>query len=1146
MDPSSVQAFGQFNASADLTGQVANLAPLATVYHGVQPGVDAQFKAAAPGSSSQGILPAFWGKIESVGSEAGNLAEGAASFLGHTGVDMLTAPYKAGEGIAKGLLDRVEGGSMQAQSQHISDQLDSLMGSYKSGQISSKQYAEGVRQITQDSTNLQNELTNFQSQVGADRSTSIKAVIGTASDLATILSLGIASPTVTASERAAAASLSSATELMQGATAISKLAANEGAWKAVTPFAQQAIKLATTQVLSAAGKQATAAQLSRAVAVNLLLKYPLTYNALDGTGKQVYGQLDDAKYGDAVKTIAFNAALLFSGGPIGWGLKNAGKLAKATSVAMGLRAGSVLDELSSRIGNGDRRALAQIAHNAIGQGNEADVKSMIVALESNVARANGNSAQAINYIQDHLENYISWGSLKNMSHQQVWDNMVAYFRHAEGLQKLKSAGEISGISADDSRSVVPGRWTVEDKNRIALADSWEGWKQANPNTAAANNPNLDRQISHIFQTIKDPEARAKAIRSIPAQFGLEGIPKEYADKMAKDGYVAIVPKNHNLDAVPFEKTSGKLATSGAEGDFFTKAGSPVPVLRSVGSFLTWAGLSPEVAQQRVGDVFKQSLADQLSKAGVTGSAITTDALTSTKERAANDVLSKLYDYMKSPTGGLKVFGHALPITDMRQLTTNDVVRALSTDGATLSKSDAKAIQQAIMQAHLDVPRQIAGLGTKIMDKNFQINPAAGIYSRIQGVARFAWNPIFEQGKLPIKAELLSQMQTGGKFPTIAGTNTFMKMFFPGQYAEIDGIVADSKFRSLMPGGLGGEAADMTGVTDASGKYPKNALRPVAGIVQSMADKMGLDTKTFMEQYPEKVTDAATAILHYDRKANFLNSPMAKTLNLAFFPFRFNVKVAGFMAKALANQPAAIQYAVVKGTMDAHKFLNSPQGQAWYSQNSDAINLFGYFSPLETINAVSSALGLKHDSVAQYGELGGLPFGMIPLMTDSVGLTHFNQAYVNPKTGAIAKDYVPTSMYGAANAAIEDLLGSLYTYPGAVAGLTSKGTIDRRVVGGILPGSSADFKAVTPSNVTPQEQRFANSVQAANGSAPENQAPPTIQAPRTPGSSVPTLSSPITTPNPNKTIKAGQVKNTKLKKADFRPALLPGQTTLGQL
>jgi hypothetical protein len=1300
MDPNNMPAFGQFNAQADLSRVVAQTAPLADTWHGISAGVTATPMAPTTRGPGQGVLPAFWGKLESIGSEAGHIAAGAANWLGTNALNIVkdASFYRIGEGFANSYLNQQNSNSLTQQNQQLTDSLNTLTQGYKSGTLSKSDYLKGMKEFNQDSTNLMTNLSNFQSKVGGDEQAAVRNAIGSASAVATIISLGVVSPEIAAGEKAAASLLSSATELTSGANVITSLATDEAAWKSVTPLAQQVMKIATSQVLEAAGKGATADQIAKSVAIKMLLEYPLTYNQLSGAGTQVYDQLNNNKYGDAVKTTAFNAAMLMSGGIIGWGLKNAGKGAEAVSVAMGLRPGSILDELSSRIGTGDRNALAQIAQDAIKNGNESDVKSMIVALESNLKAANGNASRAVNLITDHLENYVGWGSMKNMDHQQAWDNIVNYWKHAEGLNDLKKAGEITGIAADDLRSIVPGRFTTQDKNLIAttvtqgdtlsgatravtdvagstqpavdaeqqatkelqnynspftkgkasvpgnaavsyttgnsnldgiindsiisvkgtastaaareaalidsgiskdvqtqirniavknvdkstgaisekgiqaihevlsgngaipkdvqgymsafgvdaatatkelsaqtvstttnagttVADRLKAWNDLiakYPNAAFANNPNVAQQVT---QLIKDNESEKlyKAIMSIETQVGLKGIPKDYAKIMAKDGYIAIIPETHNLPVVPFAETTGKLATRGAEGDFFVHAGTPIPVLKSVGAGLVAAGLSPEVATQRVGQVFEGELAKGLSDMKFLPKA--EDAQTTAK-----DLISKLSNYAKAPEGRFR-----LPVTDLRQLTTNDVVKALG-----VTRSEAKTVQDAILQAHLDVPLAIKGLGTQIMDANFKYNPLAAPYSKLQGAARFSWNPIFENGRLPLKAEFLSQMQTGGKFPTVAGTNTFMRVFFPGKYAELDSIAKSLTEGGLLPGGIGAEAADITGSTIAAAShYPKNAVLPVAGVIADMAKKVGLDSETFIKQFPSQVTDAATAILHYDRNANFLNSPMARTLNFAFFPFRFNVKVGTFMAKAITQQEPIVQYAVVKGMMNASAFLKSPDGQAWYSQNSDVIGLFKYFSPLETLSTIGNALQLKHDSVSQYGELGGLPFGWIPLMLDSVGLTHFGQAFVNPKTGVIAKDYVPTSAYGALNAAIQDLLSSLFTYPGAVAGLPSKSSKVRSVVGGLLPGSKNDFKTVDPTNLTPQDQQFSQTVQKLNGTetTPSVDTPPPLK-----GVKVPVQPSPLTTPRD----KATSNTNSRKKKADFTPALLPGQTTLGQL
>jgi hypothetical protein len=544
--------------------------------------------------------------------------------------------------------------------------------------------------------------------------------------------------------------------------------------------------------------------------------------------------------------------------------------------------------------------------------------------------------------------------------------------------------------------------------------------------------------------------------------------------------------------------------------------------------LTKMGLSPEVAQQRVQDVFTQKFTEAAGQFGFLHLQGDTAAQT------GQDTLSKLYDYMKNPTGGLKVFGHYLPITDMRQMTTGDIQRALE-----INKQEAQKVGDAIMQAYLDVPASVAGLGNKIMDVNFKINPTAGLFTRIQSAGHFTWNPIFQQARLPFKLEFLSQMQTGGKFPTVAGTNFFMSKFFPGQYKELNAIIDNPDFRSLVGGGMGGEAdAAATGAFAERGANlpPKTSLLPIAGLVKSMADNAGLDTATFMQQFPNAVSDATHALLHYDRNNSFLNSPLARTLNMAFFPFRFNVKVSTYMANFLAKQPPAIQYAAIKGVMNAQTFLKSPQGQAWYAQHSDAITLFKYLSPLETISTISAVL-THPGNISSYGELGGLPFGWIPQMTDAVGLTHFAQAYVNPKTGVIAKEYVPTSMYGAMNTALQDLLGSLFSYPGAEIGLPSKGSLVRGLTSG-LPGAK-DTQAINNPNITPQDQQFSQIAAQANGGA-SAQTPPTTPPQTSQSTRVPAQRSPLETPLPKK------VGGGKLKKDQFKPALLPGQSQYGQL
>lgn len=168
------------------------------------------------------------------------------------------------------------------------------------------------------------------------------------------------------------------------------------------------------------------------------------------------------------------------------------------------------------------------------------------------------------------------------------------------------------------------------------------------------------------------------------------------------------------------------------------------------------------------------------------------------------------------------------------------------------------------------------------------------------------------------------------------------------------------------------------------------------------------------------------------------------------------------------------------------------------------------------------------------------------MLDSVGLTHFGQAYVHPKTGEFAKDYIPTSMYGAVNSAMMDFLSSVFSYPGAVVGLPSKTKIVHGFVSQLLPGSGADFEVVSPTNITPEEAKFARVVQGLNSQVNLTKAQVDALPKRR-------VSSPITVDNPAQTPDAQiglqniqpqhDVRSIKKTKKQFDPGLSESQRTL---
>lgn len=1157
--PSGLPAWGStYNPTQVATQQVADLAPLATSWHGALNGVAIQHQAPSV-SSYPSNLSKFGSWIGSIASETGHIAVGAANWLKNNTISMVTGAPRLGAGFGHEILDNMQLDSISTQNQQISDRTNNAIQAYKSGRMTSDQYRLTMQSIANDSNNIVSQSNAVNNRISIDQMATTKAAWDTASALVTVLTAGFggaATTDVTAGGLTASSAQSAGDWLASQAVKpflsttedfMGKMVSQPDIFNALGKEAQVALQRSVAEVVSQNATM-TASQIARASAANFALKYPLTYGFLEPSALQFYNQLDNKQYGQAVQTLAFNAALLLSGGAIGYALKFGGKaLAGISERTFGQT--SFWDELSKYYAGGQtsgfRDAVVKAVENLSPEEKAAYIRNLSAVEATNIQATGGDVVAAARRIATGLT--ANEGvSLSSVTHDEALKNMQTFAeaqRLADqtasdyGLGKVAvgrvDARALDTISAAITRGDVTGGSTVADR-----LTAWDKLKAQNPTQAWANNTNFDAQIKNMINSHEDASALDSAIKSIKAQFNVRKFPKDVAARIAKMGYIPIKPV---VNEAPFTEGTGKLVSSFAQkGDLWTKSVQPLPILSSIGSLLIHAGLSPLNATQEVYQMYNDNLVKALS-----GSSLVRELkrVGETPEQTSDTLIKKLSNYAHAPTrGGVPIGGTHLraPITDLRQLTNKDIMAALD-----ISSSDAREVSNALMDSMIQVPLQIRGLGGKIEDLNYKFNPTAKAYARVQGAARFAWNPFF-QAKLAYKTEALSQLEAGGKFPTIAGTNKLMSMIFPDQYNRLDEIrgalreagILDQRASSFVISGEG--VSDTTAQSaNLTHKLLPSQERSIAGLIGTQADKVSMTPKDFIANFPNEVRDTVQMIAQYDRKNQFLNSPMARTLNLAFFPFRFEMKVATIMASSLAKTDAATQFAVIKGLYNGSNFLKSQQGQAWYAQNSDVIKLLTYFSPVTTLGYFANILGGKPDSVGSFGELGGLPLGWIPQLLDAEGLTHITQsAYLDPKTGAEIPDYVPATAKGSLLTAIQDLVGALYTYPGATAGLPSKTSIDRNLALGLTGGNKkTDLKQV----LLPLSERQKQYQQAlgAFSNVPQQNTPPL-----TPQSSeslnIPAQKSPLEMPLPKKT------GTPRLKKSQFKPALLPGQSQLGQL
>lgn len=1112
---SDVSSIGQFATTY-------NAGPIASPQQGT-------LKTFSSGSQSNvGKLAHF---IGTVGKEAGGIIGGVGKFAVKAAIDTVTAPIVLGQGMFNAHDASVRSSHLSAQGNMLSQQTKRTIQDYKAGRITQEQYKQQLQELAQQSGDLTRAQTDNMSLLDKAGKQLSKGGVNTAADVIAVMTAGAAIPLEAAiADKGTSAAVDLLTKGPLGDAFISSAAKIDQLTKGLgtvtskvtgveNSFSLQTMDQIAKEAAATAGNNLTSRQIAKNVAVNLFLKKPLIYQTTVNSAADAYKELASGKFGSGVGNVALLASMALEGGPLGFALKQASKggswLKSAmfsggdprellneltTNATKNVSRQSFIDALSSQVGDKDLSGIYKELQSRLENGDVESYQMMKVMEDINMRQAKGNSVVAANNIIDYLNSLDGGKAVSEMTPGQLIDSLTSWAKTRQAMVEAAKAGKILSVDSKDAERIVLGRANISDLNFIqqvmrqadeqvgvglqervqARQAALQGLIEQYGQTAAwANSDSFLKQMGAIIVRNHDTQAMVNALNDINLGEELAGVPKELQEMARKNGFIAVLPKK-GADVTPhvtYDQTSKTLRTAFAkevpDSNLFIQAVKPVPVLQSVGSFLSRIGLSPESSGDVTQSIFKQNLQQVLPKELVSVSG-------ESAEQSVDSITQKLSNFIKGKTGGM-------PIVDYRQMRLKEVQEALG-----VSEATAKEVAGALNTAMLKVPLQIRGLGDRLMDLNYAKNPLASGYARLQGSARFTYNPFF-RWQQTTQTEFLSQLEAGGKRVSYPGWNKVNAMLFPGKQVEIDNTVSLLEQNKIFGSGFSGQMSDTAaaGAEAISTRLLKGEKQSLAGLVNTMASKVGMSAPDFVEQYRPQVIDALRTIVQYPTHDGFLNSPLARTINFAFFPFRYNMKVAGLMAEQLSRLSAPMQVALVKNLFEMNSFLNSDEGQAWYSQHAEAIKLFQWLSPLYPLNYVQRILtdvGTGEVQVGDLGQLGGLPFGFIGQMLDANNIIHLNAPYVDPASGNILPKYIPKSLKAQANLAIQDLLGQTFSYPGATAGLPSKGSIERSIVGGLLPGSNKEFEKVDQTgNVTAKQKHQAEiyrqtrgGVTAANG------------------------------------------------------------------
>lgn len=835
---------------------------------------------------------------------------------------------------------------------------------------------------------------------------------------------------------------------------------------------------------------------------------------------------------------------------------------------------SFIDALSTKIGGAQANQMYNELIKRAGEGDTASYEAVKVLEQTNMKMAGGNSVQAAELVAAHYNGLDGGAWLRSANAGQVIDDMINW---ASARQTVVEDAIKNGMNAAEAKRIVIGRANQEDlgniANMISETDKKMNWtgdlapgqvqdhemaqkvidarlatlnamvEKFGRTAAWANSDTFMTQLNSIIKNNTKTVDMVNAIMKLRTQAGKEftgSISQEVRDRIQKQGYFAILPETTHTPYVTYGETTGGLKTQFANGkeaanfersgnqgiagaNLFEHAVTPMPVLSSIGAFLTKIGLSPEAAQTQVQKSFQANFNEVITKSLPEGSDL--------KYAGGQDVLAKLYSHVRDMNATQKYYP---PVTDLRQMTTKEIVAALGS-----SEKEAKIIMSSLNSAMLQIPLAVRGLGDKLIDINAALNPIQryGKFSRIQGAAHFVWNPFF-RWQQSTQTEGLAQAEAGGKLIQLPGFNLLNKVLFPKQAAETKATITMLEDRNIFGQGFSGVGS--TG--DIQGQIGTRIIpsekMSLAGLVNAQAKKQGFaSAQDYIDSNQSQVVDMLRMITTNNHTSGFLDSPLARTINTAFFPFRYNMKVANLMAGYIGKLSAPTQVALVAGLINGNEWLQSNQGVAWQSTHSEAIGLFNWLSPTYPLSYIvqlsKDALGQSaQPSVGDLGQLGGLPFGMISQLLESSGVIQTQAPYMDMSTGEVYPKYVPKSAIAGVSVAIQDLLGSLFSYPGALVGLPGKTSLLRNFANGIVGATDTkDYTSTPQTNLTPEQLREQAIIQKANPTPTTAQPANTQTQPASPD--VTTIQNPGVTAAPRVSTKAAP----RAKKASFRPTPL---------
>ncbi len=194
------------------------------------------------------------------------------------------------------------------------------------------------------------------------------------------------------------------------------------------------------------------------------------------------------------------------------------------------------------------------------------------------------------------------------------------------------------------------------------------------------------------------------------------------------------------------------------------------------------------------------------------------------------------------------------------------------------------------------------------------------------------------------------------------------------------------------------------------------------------------------QMVQLMREATQEVFHY--KPGFLTSPLVKTMNIIWFPFRFEAKTVLIVSKWASSLSPASRLVVMNNWVHFANWAGTDEGIEWRRTNRNLLyNIASYVTAYEQMGQGLEAVAKGRLFGGNTGLIGGVPFGFIVNLARELAVLPEDEDQFDPKTGKRFTKKIPRELISAATFAnaVEQFLISIspstpfYSLTGGVIG-----------------------------------------------------------------------------------------------------------------